>query len=152
MEGRPRTRIGFIQHQYQYQRLPFLHGTTLPQPHLRPRLNQGYSHGGDISYSHRDDLRLAVLLIRYRFTLLPLFSTFVADPTQKIQIGWRDQCAPPRLYHRRFMNEVPRYQVDSRPPSKQIPVGLFDCCIVRLSPHPLDSVHLRYISNLYIVE
>jgi hypothetical protein len=32
--------------------------TTLPQPHLQPRLNQGYSHGGDISYSHRDDLRL----------------------------------------------------------------------------------------------
>ena len=67
--------------------------TTIPQPHLRPRLNQGYSHGDAIKYSHRDDW----LLYCWSDTTLPSFlsslGTFVADPTQKIQIGWRDQCA-----------------------------------------------------------
>jgi hypothetical protein len=87
-------------------------------------------------------------LIRYRFALLPLFSTFVADPTQKNPIwqGGAINVPPPRLYQRRFMKEVPPYQVVSRPSSTQIPVGLVNCCIVRSSPQATGA-DTRYISQ-----
>jgi hypothetical protein len=121
---------------------------------LRHYLSHIYGHGWTKATALVMISGTDIVMTSGCFSLLPFFSTFVADPTQKVPIWWRDQCAPPRLYHRRFMKEVPWYQVDSRPPSTQIPVGVVDCRFVRLSPHAtgVDSVHLWYILHLFIVE
>ena len=90
---------------------------------LRHYLSHIYGHGWTKATALVMISGTDIVMTSGCFSLLPLFSTFVADPTQKVPIWWRDQCAPPRLYHRRFMKDVPWYQVDSRPPSTQIPVG-----------------------------
>ena len=49
------------------------------------------------------------------------------------------------------MKEVPWYQVVSHPPSTQIPVGVVNCCIVRISTSQW-SKHSVHFHSLYIVE
>jgi len=125
--------------------LPLQRYPTTSTATAEPRLQPQWWHPVQPSC-----LRLSVLLIRFRFAFLPLFSTICGWSDTKIHPHNSDKCVT-RLNHRRFMKEVPWYQVVSHPPSTQIPVGVVNCCIVIISTSQW-SKHSVHFHSLYIVE
>jgi hypothetical protein len=98
----------------------------------------------------------AILLIQYRFALLPLFSTFVADPAQKIRIGWRDQFATSKAISETVYKRGTTVPGCLCPSSTQIPVGLWllYCQIIATRHWSRHLVHFTVcaLSNEGILE